>query len=78
MIQTKIAIAWYMIDMILDNIRSFGIAHSDKNFSKILNDMENYIRKQLKLPVDTDVIDSYIVVEQNSPDLLTNTEKEKQ
>ena len=39
--------------------------------------MENYIRKQLKLPVDTDVIDSYIVVEQNSPDLLTNTEKEK-
>lgn len=77
MIQTKIAIAWYMIDMILDNIRLFGIAHSDKNFSKILNDMENYIRKQLKLPVDTDVIDSYIVVEQNSPDLLTNTEKEK-
>ena len=77
MIQTKIAIAWYMIDMILDNIRLFGIAHSDKNFSKILNDMENYIRKKLKLPVDTDVIDSYIVVEQNSPDLLTNTEKEK-
>ena len=77
MIQTKIAIAWYMLDMILDNIRLFGIAHSDKNFSKILNDMENYIRKQLKLPVDTDVIDSYIVVEQNSPDLLTNTEKEK-
>ena len=77
MIQTKIAMAWYMIDMILDNIRLFGIAHSDKNFSKILNDMENYIRKQLKLPVDTDVIDSYIVVEQNSPDLLTNTEKEK-
>ena len=77
MIQTKIAIAWYMIDMILDNIRLFGIAHSDKNFSKILNDMENYIRKQLKLPVDTDVIDSYIVVEQNSPDLLTNTETEK-
>ena len=77
MIQTKIAIAWYMIDMILDNIRLFGIAHSDKNLSKILNDMENYIRKQLKLPVDTDVIDSYIVVEQNSPDLLTNTEKEK-
>ena len=70
-IYSKQPLIWYEAWLYLDMGNILG-AISDEGFRERLEDLENYVYKKIELPNDSDIIDTYVVVEQKKEKISQN------
>ncbi len=67
-ILTKQDYRWHMVNDYLQAITALGADKGDKEFAKILNDMQTCVNKRLELKSDGEVIDFFMLVLQKPND----------
>ncbi len=65
-IKTKQEFHWHFIDVYLELLSRLYITHQDKVFCEKLNDLKNYLDEKLKLESNGEIVDTYVVVLQQS------------
>lgn len=61
-IYTRQALKWHVLFWCLDDIREY--AYSDEGFRKRFEELYNYVCGKIEMPVDGDITDAYVLLEQ--------------
>ena len=64
--KTKQEFCWHFVAVYLELLSNIYPIHKDKVFFEKLNDLKNYLDNKLALETDDDIIDTYVVVLQQS------------
>ncbi len=59
---TKQDLRWHILNEYLQSIKALVATTDDKELNKILQDMQNFINKKLKLATDEDVSDLFVLI----------------
>ncbi|MDE6276096.1 MAG: hypothetical protein K2M75_06130 [Clostridia bacterium] len=60
-IKVKQEMDWYIVLEYLESIRTFCPLFKDKKFSKMFEEMRQYVEEQIDVP--NEIVDKYVVVE---------------
>lgn len=65
-IETRQNFYWHFIDVYLDLLSQIHFIREDEVFYGMIGEMKSYIDKKLALDNDSDIIDTYVTVLQES------------